>query len=404
MPKVQRFMVKGVADLGGSERLPNVRNLDLEGPFADLTPLASLEQITWLRLEGEHFMDLTPLARLPNLRELVLVRERPLDLAPLSDSPSLRAVSVERCPILATELAALNAALLPWDDDFLAPEPRKLQALQILHVDSKHPDVQAALAKPKAPDPREAIYGDDRALGTAEARWFAGRLQQRLDALLGKGWGISIGSGSLSPGHHHLDIKRYRDVTRLGEIIHSIRELMAESRFPWELLINVEPHGDLTEEMKEIRERESAGEKPWWEREYDPAEEREDYENFKRNRRELYERFEREHRMRLLQQQGEEIDPDDFSPSSKKTEAKGATGREEDDEEFDDSYDDEEGFEDEEEDSPLAEELRFIVFLQENVLWVPGHMREKVEYALGRQADEWHELPAPIDERPRPHP
>jgi hypothetical protein len=270
MPRLERFTMKGVADLQGAAHLGTVRNLDLEGPFADLAPLTALQEITSLRLEGERFMDLSPLVHLANLRELVLLRERPLDLAPLSDSSSLREVKVERCTILQTELAALNAALLPWDGDFFSPEPRELPPLQILHVESKHPDVKAVLALPKPPDPRLAEYGDDRALAAAEARWFAEHLQRRLDALLGKGWGVSTGSGSLAAGHQHLDIKRFRDVTRLGEVIHAIRELIASCRFPWELLISVEPHGDLSEEMEEIRAREAGSEKPWWKRNSTP--------------------------------------------------------------------------------------------------------------------------------------
>jgi hypothetical protein len=64
MPRLERFMMKGVADLQGAERLGPVPNLELEGPFADLAPLNVLEQITSLRLEGERFMDLSPLVRI----------------------------------------------------------------------------------------------------------------------------------------------------------------------------------------------------------------------------------------------------------------------------------------------------------------------------------------------------
>jgi hypothetical protein len=100
--------------------------------------------------------------------------------------------------------------------------------------------------------------------------------------------------------------------------------------------------------------------------------------------------------MRLLEQQGESINPEDFSPAPQGVKSKGSDDADDDEFENDEDYEDE--------DSELAEELSFIVVLDENVLWVATHMREKAEYALGRKAVEWHELPQPIEKRPRPHP
>ena len=126
MPKVKQLSLQDTSSLSGIERYPSVLNLEIGGEFRDLTPLLALTNVTFLKLTGEYFTDLAPLTRMPSLREIVFVRERPLDLAVLADAPQLRRVEFERCAIIRTELAALNAGLLPEENDFLAEKPRKL--------------------------------------------------------------------------------------------------------------------------------------------------------------------------------------------------------------------------------------------------------------------------------------
>lgn len=407
MPKVERLSVANVADLGGIEEMPNLLNVELSGPFEDLSPLAALTRVTYLKLEGERFLDLTPLATLPNLRELRLIRERPLDVAPLSESVSLREVTVPNCPILATELAALNAGLLPWSGDFLAPEPRPLKPLLVLTYRPDSPEIKMVRSQPPPPNPRTAAYGGDHALAVAENRWFEGELNKRLNALLGPEWNPDQHISDDSPGHHHLQIQRYRDVVRLGEIIQVIRELMASVRFPWIFLIGVEPHGDLNDDIEQIRAEQAQDKLLWWERDIDQEEMREDHEDFVRRKRELFERFEREHRMRLLEQQGAAINPEEFSPASKKPAQKtpdtdDEEGEEDDDDDFFDEDDEELMDDDDDEMSQLAEDLSFVVTLEENYLWISTHMRENAEYTLGVKAVDWHALPEPVEKRPRP--
>ena len=129
MPKVKQLELSPTTSLEGIERYPSVVNLELGGDFTDLGPLAALENVTFLKLTSEHFTDLTPLTRMPKLREIVLVRERPLDLSALTDAPHLRRVDFQRCATMRTELAALNAGLLPEAEDFLAETPRPLGPL-----------------------------------------------------------------------------------------------------------------------------------------------------------------------------------------------------------------------------------------------------------------------------------
>jgi hypothetical protein len=404
MPAVVIMKVEGVANLRGFERYPRILNANLIGPFQDLSPLRALNKCTYLRLEGEQFSDLAPAASMPELRELLLVRERPLDLAPLSDAVALREVNIERCSILRTELSALSATLLPWDGDFLAPEPRKLVPLQFFVYQPSHEEMKTLPPIDLSKDPRKGVYGEDEAFARAEARWFALRLQARLDEFLGKGWG-NVSSTALDlPGHEHLVFKRFRDVMRFREIVEKLREIASECRFRWQYLISVEPHGDLSDEdeMEEDEERED-----WLEQEFDPEREKEEWDDFRAQRRLERERLEREHRFKILQQQGAAIDPAEFSPESEKQKpaqtvadpnAEGAE-EEETDDEGDGGLaeeippDDEEG---------LGRDLSFVVSLDEKLLFVSDHMREEAEYLFGESAVNWHTLPEPPTGRPRP--
>jgi hypothetical protein len=156
----------------------------------------------------------------------------------------------------------------------------------------------------------------------------------------------------------------------------------------------------LSKDMDEIRAQREEQERDWLDQEYDEAQEREDYEEFRKTRRELYERLEREHRLRLLQQQGEEINPADFSPAAQKS--KPAPPKAEMDE--DDFDEDEEGdladFDDEP--SEFEEEMSFVFVLTEDHVWVVEHMRETFESTLGVKTEDWHSLPEPPTKRPRP--
>lgn len=396
MPSIVHLRVNSIADLAGVEDFQGLLGLDLVGPFQDLTPLEKLESVTWLRLEGNWFSDLTPIARMPRLRELILVRERPLDLSPLADAPHLREVTVERCAILRTELSALNAGLVPWGLDFVAPEPRPLVPVRAFTYRPQDPEVAEAL-KQTEPDARAGMYGEDLHYAAAEARWFGYELQQRLDTLLGAGWGDVTSYPDRHPGYRHLPIQRFKDIVRFDEIIEVTRSLMATSRFHWQILVSAEPHGDLSKDMEEIRAQREEQERDWLDRDYDAEQEREEYEEFRQMRKELYERLEREHRLRLLQQQGEEINPADFSPASKPAASKPASAEAE---EGDDEWE-----EDEDQDldpSEFEEEMSFGFYLTENHIWVTEHDRETFESTLGIRAEDWHALPQPPTERPRP--
>jgi hypothetical protein len=396
MPAVRLLRVDSVADLHGIDRYPTILNADLVGPYLHLRDLEALESCTFLRLEGELFSDLEPISRLPQLREVLLVRERPLDLAPLAEGPALREVHVERCSILRTELSALNATMIPWDGDFRAPEPRPVAPVRFISYQPSHADVKAVTGLENMPeDPRKAYYGLDEAYARAESRWFGHQLQESLDTLLGKGWGsVSITSAE-SPGHQHLTFRRFRDVMRFREIADCLTQLVATCRFNWQFLLSVEPHSDLSDEdaveADEEEERED-----WLDQEFDPEREKEEWDDFRRQRQIERERMEREHRLQLLQQQGAPIDPAEFSPEPPAAELAGALESDE------DELEDEDDLQDEDEDESLAEDLSFVVTLNDGILWATEHMRESAEYIMGESAEDWHALLQPVDQRPRP--
>ena len=408
MPEVRRLQVEGVASLDGIERCPRVVNLELTGTFRDLSPLAALRELTYVKLEGEQFTDLSPLARLPRLRQIVLKRQRPVDVTPLSDAPELREVRVENCPIVAMEVATLNAVLTPWSVDFGATPPRTLSKLRFIRYNPQHPDVTAVqrTAREMRQDARSSFYGMDEAFKEAEARWFVRRAQRRLDALLGQGWGefpnVGVGGG-------HLIIRRYRDVMRFRELVQALRELSAQNRFGWRYMISVQPHGDMSEDMEEIRKRQNPTE--WFERPFDAEREREEWESFCAERRKEREFLEREHRLRLQEQQGLPINPADFSPEAKPpagqmvTPEGGSESTEEEDEADAESADEggiatpppPDGSQ-----SDLAEDLGFIINLHEDILWVTAHMVENTAYIYGEEPEDWHKLPMPLEDRPEP--
>ena len=370
MPRVRRLVLGPTDSLEGIERYPSVLNLELSGTFRDLGPLAALSGVSFLKLTGGRFHDLAPVARMAGLRELKLVRERPIDLSPLSEAPALREVGMERCTIMKTELAALNAALALEECDFAAPEPRPLGPLVFVAVQNDTEgarEFEASLREPGSAA-RAAAYAGDVARAEADRRWRKGQVQQRLDALLGRGWGLAD-TGFVT-------IKRYEDVLRFREILQALREISAGARFPCSFFLQVEPHGDMSEtleRMEEIAEAEGR-EGHWTDREYDPATGREDWEDYRKRRREEYEYLDREHRLRIqLEEGGAPINPGEFSPPRSEPEK--------DEEENDQEADEYE----ESANESLGEKLTFYVNLYENHLVVNQHWKEPAAYAYGEE-------------------
>ena len=407
MPKVKRLSLQDTSSLNGIERYPTVVNLEIGGEFRDLTPLLALTNVTFLKLTGEYFTDLTPLTRMPKLREIVFVRERPLDLAILSDAPELRRVQFERCAIMRTELAALNAGLPPEENDFRADKPRKLAPFKFFLVSKNNEAGRKFFTqRHQAIDAeRLKIYEGDVAFAHAEARSATTILQAGLDRMLGRGWGLipqsHIGS---TPGRIYLGFKRYQDTVRIREIIQLLREYSVRSRYPWIFGIMVEPHGDMTYELEQLKELEENAKEPeghWLKKYCEPDEVLQENEEMSQRYEEKYELLEREH---LYQLQGEPknfVDPALLQPHHEL-------------ESGDDEPDEEEQLpltqsssEDDDESSSgvaiappppappdtedLSDQLRYAIQVFEDCVTVDEGWHERARYGLGEAPVEWME-------------
>ena len=124
MPWLEVLEIDPLFRLDDIIRWPRLRNLIVGGPFKDLRPLAGLRALTHLTFKGEVTRDLSPLARLPELRRLEVRSQHPHDYSVLAEAPKLHEVKAEGCNINKMELATLHAVLAPWEDEFLATQPR----------------------------------------------------------------------------------------------------------------------------------------------------------------------------------------------------------------------------------------------------------------------------------------
>jgi hypothetical protein len=303
VPEVRQLTIDETASLEGIDRYPRVVNLDIKGIFRDLTPLATMEKITALILRSEKFHDLRPLAGMKALREITFVREWPLDLAPLAGCPELRRVEYRGCPMMRTEVAALNAGLPPEADDFLAETPRPLKPLKFFRLEKENEAGRQYFGdrQRKIEADRERFYDGDEALRKGETRVFCAAMQAEFDALLGRGWGLFKS--------HFVRVKRYQDTQRVVELVEIVRRFSARSRFPQHITFIVQPHGDMSEEMEEMRERDAKANDPDAEfvRPYDIDRELAQEEEDRRLREERDELLKREHLLRLRGEEAAEL-------------------------------------------------------------------------------------------------
>jgi hypothetical protein len=396
MPAAKQLVVEGTTSLEGIERYPSVVNLELAGPFQDLAPLAAMTNITAVTLTGEFFRDLTPLAAMPKLRELRFVRERAIDLSPLADCPQLRRVAMERCGMMRTEVAALNAGLLPEGPDFEAEKPRELGPLKFFTISKEN----VAAGKffharyLEFIEVRERFYDGDAAFAAAETRVAQAAIQERLDQLLGRGWGL-LNWHSFVGGYGMFGLKRFADTSRVREVIQVLREHSARSRFPWHFILSVEPHGDMSEDLEERKAREekaAATEGDWLAYYYTPESVLRENEERRRMRERYYEFLEREH---LLQLRGDEgVDPSLLYLSKDEPEKPVEVEEEPIPPPI---ADDEEaggvaiapppppppGTKD------LGEELAFHLDVYEDCIVAGSHLADKARYGLGQMPVEW---------------
>ena len=309
---------------------------------------------------------------------------------------------------MRTELAALNAGLLPEAEDFLAETPRQLGPLkfQLISKDNEPGKNYQNRRHEELTEIRDSYYDGDAALERAEARSFLTIVFAELNRLLGRRWGVIDAEHASKAGRTHLDFKRYQDTVRIREIIQLLRELSARSRFPWAFDIMVEPHGDMSYEMEQLAELEEKVKQPeghWLAEFLKPDAVLEESKEEERRYQEKYEILEGEHLYKLQQQQGQTIDPK-LTPGPNDNEN-------EDDEPDDDNEELEERVSQpvtEEDDNTggvaiappppappdtedLSEHLRYAVFLFEDCMLVSERWADRARYGLGEAPVEWAE-------------
>jgi len=312
------------------------------------------------------------LARLPSLSRLTLHRERGIVLDPLLESPTLRIVKAPRCKVIATELASLNAAISWQREDFALDAPRTLPPLRAIRYQPDHPDMKALRESPRPASGRELAARGDHTFIESEGAWMLALMEKTLGSQLERGWGgVRLFPSDFRRGS--LCIAFFRDIERRSawSMLEMIRSVLGLARFPWKAMIAF----DETEE-DDWSDEDRGDEDDVYIK--DPDEIEEDRQRARDHRAFL----EREHQLRLGAQ-GLPVKPSE-------TEAEPA----------DPVPEPEEG------DSPAPvtydppDALRLT--LTAEIAWISDRWAEDASIILDREIEDWHALPEPPEQRPRP--
>ena len=291
MPEVRRMKLDHTLDLDGIERYAKLVNLELYGYYTDLTPLTELKELTHLELHGKNYESLAPLSKLPKLLDLTVQQEVPPDFTPLADAPQLREVKMKGTHIVPAELASLNAMFEPWDELFMLPVPRPLAPLRLIHRkfmgnDATGETINAA---------QQRDFGENHGLNESESSWFVREANRRLKALLAKGGGTKP-QPRLVINSHSVSITHPEHIERVVEIANCLRELMAATKYKWQLMFIVDSLDRYERNVEDIYEEEGE--------EFDVEESREAWKDEQRRRKEYRESLELKYRHRLQQDLG----------------------------------------------------------------------------------------------------
>jgi hypothetical protein len=295
---------------------------------------------------------------------------------------------MQRCAMMRTELAALNAGLLPEAADFQGEPPRTLGPLVFYSPKENKPAAKFFHERNlAAQQEREQFYDGDAAFAGAEARFLTEQLQQRLDLLLGRGWGLQRDCYIIS-------LRRFQDTTRVLEVIQLLREQSARMRFSHHFLLHVEPHGDMSDDLEDLKEREEKeASEDYWTAELNTPEavlqENEEWRELKENR---YEYLKREHQLQL---HGDEVDPELLSLPKEEDEPVKTV----DEETLSSTTDDDERGgvaiapppPPPPETKGLGEELEYYLDVYEDCIVANQHWVDPASYNLGMKPVEWSE-------------
>lgn len=381
-PACEFLTLSGIERLDGIEEFPRLRNLTLTGPVRDFAPMRDLRALTWLSYTGSRPLDLRPLAQLPRLQFAQFHvthsygQETPLrDYSSLAASPSLREIAVKDCQPVEMEVAALNAALPPWDDEFLADTPRPLPPLRMIIAPKQrhtyHPDPPPA--GPELPD-EGILKCESRWVDREVTKWISERIAH-------EDWGHLSASCRDGNGGFFITIESYEVVERLPEIVDEIRRSIARLRRAYTagLMIALkspvpEPTPAQCELIEQFNEEQRKA-------------------DFQRRRQEEADHLERLYLYKLKQEGGEPINPEEFAAPAPLPDPPPPWKTDEDDDD-----DDSPGYIAGKEkpdpppdpwnnDHPLADNYRLLASVTPDEVWFMSHHRDLAIHLMQREPD-----------------
>lgn len=308
MPALRRLKLSGVQSLRGMSRFPEMRHLRLGGPVRDFEEIDSLTQLDCLEVDTQDGWprDVTPLTK---LKELLWVRfggEIPRNYWPLAQSPQLRQLDVAKVPAVHLEVQAVNAALGSWDDIFAASVLRPVPPLRFVAVEI---DGDTSVL------PRHGMERGQEHLAHPmrfylEVEWMRKRVLKGVRDLLGDEDAVDslYSSGPESTWDRHLSfaVQSIDVVSRFPEILDAFRRAMAGSPHEWIFTVTV----DLKIKESEMDEQR----KKWLKQIEDDRSRWDDDRSVEIYRKTQNHIIETQFRKRLSEEEGEEVDPEDFEP------------------------------------------------------------------------------------------
>lgn len=347
MPRLDYFWGGWFYRLDGIERYPTLRFLAIRGWFRSLSGVESLKSLSHLRVTAPRLDEVSTLAAIPAVQHFALCCERPQDWGVLMESETLREVFHHGFEGDQPDFETLRMLIPTYDDIFGLAEPRPLAPIRLLVRGSlEDPGFQDCGLSPEFPDGSD---GWDGHLGMrqSEGWWASERLHSALrDAGYLKLQGIRL--THKPPGHYELftnvpspHLRRMLSITilkseaiaRIPGIFQCIRQTLAAMRHPWQVYVTVDPEPDADtwdESWKEMRNPSYAEEMEELERERE----------YQRQRREIL--LSDQHRLRLLQELGEDTSNFKPTPLPLRPEEPAYPSEEPDDENGDDEDDDDE--------------------------------------------------------------
>jgi hypothetical protein len=388
VPACEILNLTGVDRLDGIEAMPGLRNLTLNAAVRSFEPLTVLRELTGFSHCGVEPLDVEPLARVPRLHYLSLqtshahsIEILPLrDLSPLLAAPSLRELHQKGCPPLDLEVAAINAALPPCDDLFLAPEPRPIPPVPRMVVApiSHHPKA--------TPEQGGAIVVGpiDQMVRACEVRWVRAYFDRQITAAIGHSdWG-KVHSYAASR-NMDVTVESYEVVERLPTIVDAIRAALARVRADYRASLSIHlcvPPPPPSPAQKEL------------ERQFRDAQ---DEAEFRQREADRLEALEQQYLYQLKQQEGAPIDPEEFAASPVPREEDPSA---EDDEDLDDEEEDDgEGGVAEkkkpmpnpiflsDDEHPLADQYRLWSTVTLDTVYFLPHARDIAIHLMAREPD-----------------